>query len=227
MFPLALLLLGAYYRFYASKVREMLQIGGLTSTQGASLRTESSGPGSKLSSALACALSQRKCLPAVHVSLRLLPCPGATGGWRPRGVGSSLAGTRHPCHPLLAPRCTDLAHLLHPRLWAPPHACPAVGAHLPSGSHGHPLSPRARLRLKPSTPSLPCTSPYSLRGGSWQPWFLTLLLTAGGNVYALRLHPEPRRLHRRGGKGLLSSPCPHTHNVISTPCCSLPDGPLP
>ena len=78
VFPLALLLPGAYYRFYGSKVREMLQNGGLTSAQGASLRTESPGPGSASSWALVTrALSRRPPLPAQMPACRARPPPAA------------------------------------------------------------------------------------------------------------------------------------------------------
>ena len=163
-------------------------------------------------------LSQRKCPPAVHVPLRLLPCPrgsrpfscsvGATGGWRVLEVLAAVWPVpATPATHSWLPGALTLLTCCPPACGPLPTPAPLWALISPpalTGS-GHPLRPRARLRLKPSTPSLPCTSPYSLRPGSWQPWFLTLLLTAGGNVYALWLHREPRRLHRRGGKGLPSS----------------------
>ena len=141
-------------------------------------------------------MPQGVALSSVASSDRRLPCP--------RGVGLC---TLHLWRPLLAPRCTKLHHLPAPAsLLKLPHCgLSLIYTWALMGTKG-PLSPGTRRWLKSNTPSLTCTS-YPLCGGSWKLWILTVL-TAGGNIDALWLHLEAKRLQTGGGKRLPSSLLP-------------------
>lgn len=145
--------------------------------------------------------------PAAPVPQGVALSPGASSNWRlpcPSGIGPC---TLHLCRPLLAPRYTKLPHLPAPvSLLKLPHCGRSLIYTWALMGTKDPLSPRTRPWLESNSPSLTCTS-YPLRGGSWKPWIL-IVLTAGGNIYALWLHLEARRLQTGGGKGLPSSLLP-------------------